>query len=268
MDDLIRVVQPAIIEEQWRTVKARWDAKLAEAESLVCTPETIQAVKQYRAEIRKEFEAAEDQRKAVKAAIFAPWNRAEETYKECVSEPFKATDSALKRKIDDFEAEIKQQCENGLLDYFAELCAVRDLDWLDYGRAGIVVDMASAKAKTPKRLREQLAEFVKRVGDSVDRIMLLEHSDEIMVEFKRSLDATDAICTVQERHRRIEAEREALDTRSDQKAIESEAVARVEALAPPTVQEELLTVTFTVTDTKERLIALREWMKKEGYKYE
>ena len=98
---------------------------------------------------------------------------------------------------------MKRRCEDGLRDYFADLCALHHLDWLVYERAGIKVDMSSAKAKTPKRLQEQLTEFVVGVSESIERINLLDNAAEIMVEYQRSLNVADAICTVQERHRRM-----------------------------------------------------------------
>ena len=78
-----------------------------------------------------------------------------------------------------------------------------------------------------------------------------------------------AIGIVEDYHRRVKAEEEARKARAARKAVEDEAVRKVEALAPPTVrtEPETLTATFTVTDTRERLIALREWMKANGYQY-
>lgn len=278
MEELVRVIQLPIVEERLREWKAYWEEKAKEAVSLVCTTDTITSVKKHRADLTKEFKELEKQKMAVKTAIFAPWNAAEATYKECVTDLYKAADDALKRKIDDLENEIKKQCEDGLREYFAELCAVRHLDWLEYERSGIKVDMASAKAKTPKRLREQIANFVTAVGDAVDRIMLLDNADEIMVEFKRTLDAGQAICTVQERHRRIEEEREKLGVRQEQKAVEDISVARVEALAPPVVkpQENTIKVSLllypTRTQFEEKIMPLMRQLKEicdaDGIRYE
>lgn len=268
MDELIKVIQLPVLDEHWRTLKERWEAIASEADSLVCAPETIQAVKQYRADMRKEYESAEEQRKGVKAVIFAPWDKAEETYKECVQEPFRAADSTLKRKIDEFESEIKKQCEDELREYFAELCVAHHVEWLQFEQAGITVDMASAKQKSHKKLREQLVQFVARISSDIEAISRMDYAEEVLAEYKECLDFSLAYVTIEQRHSRIEAEREEMERRQEQQAIEEEAVRKVEALAPPKEQEPILTVSFTVTDTKARLIALREWMKGNGYKYE
>ena len=95
--------------------------------------------------------------------------------------------------------------------------------------------------------------------------------NEIMTEFKRTLDAAAAISAVQDRHRRIEAEREAQAARAEAKAREVEAIKKVEAFAPPVeapTTPNMFRVTFTVTDTKERLKLLKQFLVSNGYKYE
>lgn len=272
--ELIRVEQLPIIKEQLRSLKDWVEAETAEAVSLVCTEDTIQAVKAKRSELRRQFDALEDRRKAVKAAIMDPYEQFEAVYRECVSDAFTAADAALKAKIDDTEREIKRRCEADLRRYFDELCAAKgaEVEWLKFEQTGVRVDMASAKQKTPKKLREQLANFVDRVARDVDAISVMEYADEIFAEYQTTLDFPGAVGAVNERHRRMEEERAAREARAAQKEAEAQAVRKVEALAPPTVkaQEEpelMLTVAFTITDTRDRLIALREWLKANHYNY-
>lgn len=276
MDELIVVKQLPIIEEKLHALKSQWEQRAADAQSMVCTEETIQAVKAFRAEMRKEFESVEALRKQVKKAVMGPYEQFEDVYKDCVTTAFRMADKALWIKIDTIESGIKQRCEDGLREYFDELCAAHHLDWLTYERAGINVDMASAKAKTPKKLREQLVVFVVGVAEAVERISMLDEADEIMVEYQRTLDAAGAICAVQERHRRIEeqkAEKEAIKAERER---EAEAIRRVEALAPPVSvaspkdQNEIIPFcTFTaIGATRAQLWKLKEFLNKEGIKYE
>lgn len=274
--ELIQVVQLPVIQERLRSMKEAIDREVSEACSLACTEETIQAVKNKRAELRKLLDGLEGQRKAVKSAVMGPYNAFETVYKECVADALKSADIALKGKIDEVESEQKRRCEDGLQKYFAELCAVHHLDWLTYERAGIKVDMASAKAKTPGRLRKQLAEFVVRVNDGVNLISSMDNADEIMVEFRECLDASKAIGIVLERHRRIEEEAASKSERETAKAKENEGVQRVlevqkSYLQPPTVvapEEPLLKCTFTVRATKAQLKRIKEFLEKEGIQYE
>ena len=100
MNELIKVVQLPVIEEQLRSMKETVDKRVEEALSLVCTEETIQTVISARAELNKEFQELEEQRKEVKKAVLSPYERFETVYKECVSDAFKRADAALKSKVD------------------------------------------------------------------------------------------------------------------------------------------------------------------------
>lgn len=273
MEALIQVKQLPIIEEQLRSMKADVDKRVEDALSLVCTEETVQSVKAVRADLNKEFQALEAQRKEVKKAVLGPYEQFEMVYKECVSDAYRWADLELKKKISDVEADLKKRCEDGLREYFVELCAAERVDFVRYEQAGIVVDMASAKQKTPKKLREKLAEFVSGIERSMELISGMDDAEEIMVEFKRSLDAPAAISTVQERHRRIEAEKEDQMLREEQRAREAEAVAKVEAVSPPAVEspveaEKVYRCTFTVSATKPQLQKLKEFLIQEGIRYE
>lgn len=271
MSDLMRVAQLPIIEERLRTQKDKWQQMARDAEAMLCTVDTLQAVKATRAEMRKDFEDAEAQRKAIKGAIMAPYDAFDAVYRDCIAGAYKKADAALASKVRAIEDDIKQQCEDGLRKYFTELCAAHHLDWMTYERAGIVVDMASAKAKTPKRLREQLTKFVVGVSESVDRINLLDNAEEIMLEYKRTLDAATAICTVQDRHKRIEMEKTA---RANMEAIRAAAEYLEPPVVVPVVQEKdpdeiIPRCTFTALGaTRSQLRRLKQFLEEEGISYE
>lgn len=283
MNELIRVTQLPVIEEELRALKETVDKRVGEALSLVCTEDTLQAVRKERTALGKDFEGLEAQRKAVKAAVLGPYKRFEEIYNECVADAYKRADDALKQKICAIETEIKRRCEDGLREYFAELCEVNRLDWLEYERAGIKVDMASAKAKTPTKLRKQLADFVSYVNDSVNLIEDMDDAEEIMVEFRRSLDVGQAIGMVQERHRRIEAERAAKEEREAARQADIAAVEKVvqvqksytpRPVEAPVPQEKdpnevIPRCTFTaINATRAQLRRVKEFLNMEGIQFE
>lgn len=279
--DLIKVKQPAIIEERLRAMQQQIEEKAAAAMSLVCTAENLQTVKALRSEIRNDFAAIEEQRKAAKKIALASWNQFEAMYKESISETVSRVDADLKSKVSEVEDGIKATCEAGLREYFTELCEAEGVQWLTYERAGIVVDMTSARQKVPKKLREKITQFVTGVSRGVALIADMDCAEEIMVEFKRILDAAEAISIVQERHRRVEAERVSMQTRQDISRAESVHVAEVkaaeEAFSSPSVmapvnesqpEAEKCYVAFKVTGTLEQIIALKKFLMDGGYQYE
>ena len=271
---LMKVTQLPVIEEHLMSRKEQTEQRVAEAMSLVCTDETLTSVKNIRAEMNREFADAETQRKAIKAAIMEKYDSFESVYRECIADPYKRADADLKAKIDATESEIKSRCEEMLLGYFRELCAVNEIDFLSFGQTGVKVDMASARAKTPKKLMEQIKLKVDGVAQDMKTIGTMgENAPEIMVEYKKNLDLSLAISVVNERHRRAEEEREAVKrhTVSPAALAAGDTVAAAPQVVPKRVEQaavERLTVSFRVTDTRERLRLLKQFLVSNGYQYE
>ena len=271
---LMKVTQLPVIEEHLRSRKEQTEQRGAEAMSLVCTDETLTSVKNIRAEMNREFADAETQRKAIKSAIMEKYDSFESVYRECIADPYKRADADLKAKIDATESEIKSRCEEMLLGYFRELCAVNEIDFLSFGQTGVKVDMASARAKTPKKLMEQIKLKVDGVAQDMKTIGTMgENAPEIMVEYKNNLDLSLAISVVNERHRRAEEEREAVKRHTVTPAARAAGVtvAAAPQVVPKRVEQaavEHLTVSFRVTDTRERLRLLKQFLVSNGYQYE
>ena len=284
---LIAVTQLPIIEERLREVKAQVEAAVAEAKSMVATADTVQAVKNRRAELNKQFTMLDDQRKAVKKQIMAPYDRFETVFKECVTLPFKDADAALKATVDGFESELKSACIDKLKTYYAELCAAEGIDWLPFMRAmqkgNIKISLADSKTRQPRKLMDALAQVVSQVALDRERIEGMEDAAEIMAEYKISLDVGAAIAAVQDRRKREQAAREEAERRQQEAAERAEMMKRVEAAipavtAPPTKAEAPDQVhaervwpefRFTVYNcTRSQLIGIRDYLKREGIQYE
>lgn len=271
---LIVIKQLPIIEERLRTLSGEIGREVEDALSLACTDDTVRAVKKTRAELNRRFAELEEQRKAVKAAVLGPYEQFEAVYRECVSSPFQQADTELKGRIDAVEQEVRRQCEERLRDYFAELCAAERIDFLRFEQLGLKIGMAEARSKSANQLREQITSFVVKVSEDMSAISELEDAAEVMVEFKRTLDAARAIAAVQERRRQAEAEKAAQEAREAARAREAAAVEQVEAALPPPVveppaaEEARYRCTFTVRATREQLKKLKEFMMQEGISYE
>lgn len=268
--ELIIVKQIPVIEERLRSVKAQVEDRVQNALDLAISADSIQQAKEIRAELRKEFLQMEERRKAVKVQVLAPYNKFEATYKDCISETYQKADAQLKQIVDDGERTIKQRCEDGLRDYFAELCEANHLDFIRYEQSGVVVDMTSAKAKTPTKLRNALKQFVADVAQAVELISTMDDAPEIMIEYKRSLNLGASVAAVQDRRRRLEAEKATAALRQEEIAKEAETVRNVQSFAPPVEMEQpkVASVTFTVIDTVDRLKLLKHFLVSNGYKFE
>ena len=272
---LIQIVQLPIIKERLHKMKALVRERVAYAHSMVVTADNLAEAKKYRAEINALLQRGETERKEAKKAIMQPYTDLEMVYDDCFGDLLKDALQVADSKITPVESGTKEECEQRLRAFFDELIQIDGLDFLKFEQAGITVSMADARAKTqpPKKLREQLENFVARVANDVDTISTMEDAGEIMAVYKQSLSVADALQTVKERKRQIIQAQEENERRNAVRAQETEARRKVEAFAPPTVSEtekveNLLTCTFTVTDTRDRLKLLKQFLDASGYKYE
>jgi hypothetical protein len=273
---IIEIKQLPIIVEQLQEVKAEVTAKVEQALSLVCTEDTVKDVKKVRSDLNKELKDYEERRKAVKTAIMKPYNDFEEIYKDCISDTYKKADTELKGKIDSVENELKEQKKAEVKGYFDEYLTATGIDFVTFENANINVTLSASM----KSLKEQAKAFVDKIVDGLNLIDTQEHKDEILYEYKQSLNVSNAITTVANRYKAIEEAKAREEERKAREQAEAEAVAKVEevveAVAPPTVEpiappveeEKTYTLKFTVRGTMPQLKALKEFLNNGGYDYE
>lgn len=267
-----------IVLEQLPIIKARLDfvsekikEKVQASLNLVCNEETVKDVKKVRADLNKEFQELEAQRKQIKNAIMEKYNDFETLYKEKISELYKKADSDLKDKIDRVENELKLEKENELREFFEEHCKDKNVN-VQFERMGLNITLSASM----KSLKEQTLAFIEKIASDLKLIELEEYKEEILLEYNSTLDFAKSKMIVIERHKQIEElqrqkEELAKKEEEEQKVVEIvEQVIEEEITAPQEIieEEELLTITFTITDTKENVIKVREFMKKEGIRYE
>ncbi len=275
MNEIIEIKQLPIIVEQLQTIKADVTARVDDALSLECTEETVKAVKQARSDLNKEFKDWEARRGEVKRAIMSPYEQFETVYKDCITDVFKKADTELKDKIAEVENGIKERKAAEVKAYFEEYAKSLNIGFLTFAATGIKVNLSDSL----KKLKEQAKAFIDRVSDDLNLIETHEHSTEILVEYKRSLNVSAAITAVVERHKAIEAEkeREAERQQLEQQAKEAEkavdeiiTVSEEPVIAPPTVEESdpVLTVSLKITAPKSMLKELKTFLINGGYDYE
>lgn len=275
-NEIIKVTQLPIIVEQLHEVKAEVTAKVEQALSLVCTEDTVKDVKKVRSELNKELKDYEDRRKAVKTAIMKPYNDFDEIYKDCISDTYKKADAELKNKINSVENELKAQKTVFVKAYFDEYLQSKGIDFVTFENAHINVTLSASI----KSLKEQAKAFIDKIADDLALINTQEHKDDILYEYKASLNVSNAITTVTNRYKAIEEAKAREEERKAREQAEGEAAAKVEsvveAVAPPTVEpiappveeEKTYTLKFIVRGTMPKLRALKEFLNNGGYDYE
>lgn len=171
-------------------------------ENQIATDETIKSLKDLRAELNKELADYENQRKAIKEAVLNPYNELEDAYKTEVSDKYKKALDTLKDKITEFENRVKADKEEEVKSYFVELVLAEEIDFLSFPQVGIKIDLSTSM----KKYREQVDEFISRVKSDLALIDTQTYKAEILVEYKRSLNVSQAITTVTTRKEAEKAE--------------------------------------------------------------
>lgn len=255
----ILCTQQPIITENMQSVRDGLELLLADIATIPKDDDGLKYVKQVRANLAKDFERMESHRKQVKAAVMEPYDKAMEKYKEFIADPYKEADHRLKEWVDEYQNGLKKKCEDTLREFFDELCRACEIDFLTYGHCGVVVDMAMARQKEPKKGMDQIYNFVMSVRSDLDTILKMEDAEEIMAEYRCCPILADAIGKVTRRKADRENTARFLENQRRQREQQSAAqTAMIEAA--PEIQpapEEKYSVCFRATGTLSALKAMK-----------
>lgn len=278
--ELIVVKQLPVIEERLKSLSDEIDTKVNSALALPCTEDNIKAVKAARADLNKTLNELEEQRKTVKNAIMTPYEQFNSVYKIYVSDKLNTADATLKKRIGEVESELKAQREADVKVYFEEYLLSKNIEFVTYQDARINVTLTASL----KSLKEQAKIFIDRISDDLALIETQEFKEEILVEYKNSLNCSHAITAVVARHKAIEeqkARQAEIEARKQAQAeatkkVESVAAKQGEVLPPPTEKpaepakpkEKMYATSFKVTGSIDKLRALKTFLEEGGYTYE
>ena len=255
----IRCTQPPIIAENLDSVRQNLETILAEVSTLPQNDDSLKYVKQIRANLSKDFEQMENQRKAVKKQVMEPYELANQKYTEYISGPYKSADERLKKWVDNYQGNLKQACYDTLKSYFDELCRSQNIDFLTFAHCGVVVDMAMARQKEPRKAMDQIYNYVMSVRSDLDTILKMEDAEEIMAEYRCCPILAAAIGKVTRRKADLENTARFLENQRRQREQQSAAQAAMIEAAPE-IQlepEEKYSVCFRATGTISALKAMK-----------
>lgn len=278
-NEIIVVKQLPVIEQQLAQIKQQVAERVETVTSLVVTEDTVKAVKKARAELGAEFKSWEEKRKEVKKAVITPYEKFEEVYNDCISNSYKTADKLLKQRIDEVENELKAKKAAEVQSYFEEYLASKGIDFVTYAQAGLNVTLSASL----KSLKEQAKAFIDRIVSDLALIeTFTDLKAEILVEYKKSLNVSDAITGVKARAKAVQEEQARQEAEAEKRAAEAQRVEAIKAAIPeapaaveaPTEQtaapapEQKFCIRFTVKGTKEQLIALKKFLNEGEYEYE
>lgn len=272
--NLVEVVQLPIITQRLELISERIKEMTAYVLSLECNENTYKEIKKLRAEMNKQYEDLDKIRKDVKKAILAPYEEFEQKFNSLVRDVYKPAEMKISEKVSVVENELKQKKVDEITDFFDEYSKSKGIDFVAFGSLSLKIGLSTSVNK----MKEAIRTAIDKIVNDLILIDTQEHSAEILVEYKKSLDVSNAILVVKDRHQAIETEQQrVIQTKAEQKEV-AETVAKVESaieeFSAPTVEEtsEPLEYTyktaFKVIGTLKQMKALKKFLEEGGYKYE
>ena len=235
--------------------------KVDKSLSLVCTEDTVKDVKKVRAELNKEFQELEAQRKEIKSAIMDKYNEFETIYKARVANLYNKADNSLKEKIANVEYQLKKEKEEEIREFFEEHCKDKNVN-IQFERMGLNITLSASM----KSLKEQTLAFIEKIASDLQLIELEEYKEEILLEYNKTLDFASAKLTVMDRHKLINEIKENQKKDNEKKEKEKEIIKEIEEIIE--MPEEIIEVQFTVKTTISKAKKLKDFLLSEGIEYE
>lgn len=240
-------------------------------QSLVITEDMLKNIKNEKAQIKKAKETVATYRKDIVKEFKKPIEQFELLAMETeniLDEAYATCNEAVKR----FEDETKAKKSEEVKAYFDEYAQSLNIDFVKFERLGLNVTLTASM----KSLKDTVKVCLDKIASEIDLINIQKEEliPDMLVEYKKTLNVASAIKNVTDRHKAIEEEKARQEALKALKAEEEKTIAKakevIEEVTAPVEVKEVKTYrsTFTVYGTVEQLRALKEFLEKEGIKYD
>lgn len=289
--DVVVLKQLPIIEERLAVLHDEITEKVNAALSLECTEETVKEIKKVRANLKKESTDFETRRKDIKKKILEPYEQFESVYKKYIGDLYNSADRELAAKITQVENGLKQSRIDELMDYFEECVEASGLtfDDLSFMDLGVNVTLSASM----KSLKDSVKSGVERIRNELAVIAQDPNSEEVLIEYRKTHNLSQALLTVSERHRQMEGLRRKAELNASERESDADHVAQIDeilqeaeaqkqdsddnAFSAPVVEsldaletttEDEYEVVFRVVGSIPEISALKKYLVENGYNYE
>lgn len=268
LNEIIKIQHLPEIFEQLEKVGKFVDEKLKGVTDLKATDANKSNLKDKRTEINNTLSILEDKRKEIKKAIETPYDVFNAKYTKEVKEKLEDASKTLTWKINFIEDTQKKAKEQVLREFFEEYKVSKNIDFVDFEQMHLNIILSTTEVK----YKNDIVKFLDKVSDELDLINLQSSKEEIMYEYKKTLDLANSIKIVQERKMAIEkaaeenAKKELL---AKQQQVKVDEIKKVVLTGPVKEEkEEIFQLTFKVRGTKNQLVLLKNFLNEGGYDYE
>lgn len=269
-----RVISVGKIEDNIKDVK-EYAIKVKEYyTNLVFTVETKENAEKEKADINKFEKQVKDFRKQIVAKYNEPIKLFEDTAKE-TEKLLKETYDLINVQVKAFDDEQLEKVREKVESYFNEYAQSKDIDFVNFSQMNVSVTkgLLTSTGNLTKKAQEQINEFIDRCVKDVELINTLEHKEEILIEYKKTLKSAESIAMVMDRYKQLEEMKKEEEPKKEQVINDEEMLKKIENLTAPKVEEivtqkELFELYFKVRGTKDELIRVIDYLESEGLSYE
>lgn len=271
-----------VIEANFAEVREWLDTNLAPYREIAVTPDSMSTAKQYRANIRKVRDRIDESRKEAKNAALAAYSAFEAKCKEltglcddaanAIDAQVKALeDEEKKEKIALLRNEYESLSDDEIREYLPWGC-INNPKWENKSYS---FDSACGEIRIAiENTRDDLATIRSMSGDDTPYLLDVYRQTRNISAVVRKASELKTMRQREEQRAREESERQkkreqaiAVEKARIEGMIHANEVADAIHAKYATKAEDLVTVSFKVTCTREQLIALGNFMKENGIRY-
>ena len=267
INEVVKIETLPKIFYQLEKVGTYIEDNLKDIDSLECTEENKKEVKNRRTAINNTLKEFENKRKDIKNSILESYTLFESKYSEEVKTRLESASNRLTEKINMIEETQKQKKRDLMIEFFNQYQEFYHLeDIIKFEDVGLNITLSA----TETSLKNQIVEFCEKISEDLVAISSDDNRDELLLEYKNNgFDYTKAVISLKEKQKHLEEIKNKMDNLNQVVEEENKIIETVnEVIAPIEIEEEkLLTCTFTVKTTKDKLIQLRNFMKEKEIEY-
>ena len=275
IEELIKVESLPKIFYQLEVIGKEVDKALDGIENMVCNEDNKKEVKKRKQEITAFKNLMETRRKEIKRQVMAKYDEFNEKYEEEVKSKLTNAENILTEKYTAIEIQQKLEKEEELRTFADNHITANNLqEIIKFEDIGLNITLTASI----KSLKEQVVSFNEKIVNDLALIELEEHKEEILLEYKETLNFANAKIKVANRHKQLEEikkqQEEAQKIKEEEQMTIDTVIEmvedgiKVEAPKPIYEEEEILEVSFTVRGTKQQLKELKEFLVNGGYNYD
>lgn len=278
VNEIVKIESMAVIKSQLDKVETFIDEKVKDIPNVIKKIKNMsfieqedekKDIKKYQQYLSKLQLELENKRKEIKNEINKPYEEFNEYYTNGVYAKLDNGIKQIKEVVNEIEDLQKDEKRCELYDFAMEYIAANDIqDFITFDDIGLNITLSASM----KSLKEQIIAFCEKVKQDVELIRLEEYSSEILYSYMNTHNFAQSKMEVIERHKALDELAKKQVEEDVLKEEQQKVVEKVEEVlvAPKEIIEddEIISVTFTINDTKENIVKVREFMKKEGIKYE